>query len=783
MRKYNLHINLVVSLLLICFAAEGQVQPVASGQLRKQVDPGEKLFTHFSETAVISGELLWFSIFVTDGQFHRPSVLSKVAYAELLDASNKPLIQDKVLLENGSGFGSFYIPASIPSGVYIFRAYTSWMKNSDPEFYFHKEIRIVNTLRTPDPSVLPATSFAPSVSFFPEGGYLVNRLKSRVGFHVKDPSGHGMDAQGYLMAGKDTVTLLRTGLNGLGDFYFTPKKGTIYSVLLKDQKGRLIPAQLPSINDSGLVITLEEKGEGRLTLGIKSTENLKNDGYRVLLHCRSNLLEEHKLRLSEGAASLTFDKTNLGAGINHITLFDNSGKPVAERLIFKKPDSSGFKVFPGQSVYNVRSRGSISWTGVPDSLTRLSVAVVRADSLDSGSDIISTLYLSSDLHGMVETPEYYFSGAPDSEARADVLMLTHGWRRFDVSSLYSGKPESYRFLPELKSHLVSARIMDASGSPVPGKTAYLSGPGKIIRLYTAMSDSLGRLYFEVKPGLKGSKLIIQPDRSDSLLRVIAEDPFSDGFRLQKASLLKLSLAMASDLTQRSIDMQVQDIFREQETFFSAPPSQQDTIAFYGAPDESYRLDDYVRFPSLEEVMREFVKGVWVRKRAGNFNLTVMNKDVNRMFDKAPVILIDGVPVRNANKLFEADALKISQIDVITRKFFTGPLVTEGLISLRSYAGDMAGLVPDEGSAIIDLSGLEEKRIFHAPSYGSIQSRESRLPDRRRVLYFNHHLTVGPGAGSQEFNTSDVEGSFYIIINGLTPGGIPLMSTSPFRVSR
>ena len=783
MRNFNLHINLFIWLLLVSLTAGGQLRPSVSGQIQQPVDPGEKLFAHFSETSVISGELLWFSIFVTDAQLHRPSALSKVAYAELLDASDKPLIQDKILLENGSGFGSFYIPASIQSGVYVFRAYTSWMKNSDPEFYFHKEIRIVNTLRTPEPSVLPATPSVPSVSFFPEGGYLVNGLKSRVGFHVKDPSGHGTDAQGFVMAGKDTVTLLRTGLNGLGDFYLTPKQGVGYTVILKDHKGKLIPASLPAITDSGLVITIEDSGADRLTLAVNSTENLKNNVYRVLLHCRSNLIEEHNLGLSESTASLTFDKTNLGAGINHITLFDNSGKPVAERLIFKKPEASGFKVLPGQSVYNVRSRAVISWSGVPDSLTRLSVAVVRADSLDSGSDIVSGLYLSSDLHGMVETPEYYFSDAPDSEARADVLMLTHGWRRFDLSSLYSGKLKSYRFLPELKSHLVSARILDASGTPVPGKTAYLSGPGKIIRLYTAMSDSAGRLYFEVKPGMKGSKLIIQPDRSDSLLRVVAEDPFSDVYKMQKPSVLKLTRAMAAELTRRSIDMQVQDIFREQETFFSAPPPQQDTIAFYGAPDESYRLDDYVRFPSLEEVMREFVKGVWVRKRAGNFNLTVLNKDVNRMFDKAPVILIDGVPVRNANKLFEADALKISQIDVMTRKIFTGPLITEGLISLRSYAGDMAELIPEEGSAIIDLSGLEEKRIFHAPSYVSIQSRESRLPDRRRILFFNHHISSAAGAGNQEFYTSDVEGTFYVTVNGLTPGGTPITATSAFRVSR
>ncbi|MFZ9982121.1 MAG: hypothetical protein ACO3FI_08830 [Cyclobacteriaceae bacterium] len=783
MRNFNLHIKQIFWLLLISFSATGQVRPSASVKLLQPDDPGEKVFVHFSQTAIISGELLWFSLFVTDAQSHRPSVLSKIAYAELLDGSNTPLIRDKILLGNGSGFGSFYIPASIPSGVYVFRAYTSWMKNSEPEFYFHKEIRIVNTLRTPETFLLPATSSTPSVSFFPEGGHLVNGLKSRVGFHVKDQSGYGIDAKGFLISGKDTVASLQTGLNGLGDFHFTPKKDASFSVVLKDQKGIIIPAQLPDITDFGLVISLEDRGEGNFTLRMQASEPLKGNVYRLLLHCRSSLIEDHSVRLSEGYATHTFTKKSLGPGINHLTILNEEGQPVAERLIFKKPDPSAFKVFSGQQVYNVRSRAQVSWSGVPDSLTRLSVAVVRTDSLDSGIDIVSGLYLSSDLHGLVETPEYYFSDNHDAEPMADILMLTHGWRRFDVSNLHSGKARSYRFLPELKAHLISARILDASEKPVPGKTAYLAEPGKIIRLYTAMSDSAGRLFFEVKPGMRGSRLIIQPDRSDSLLHVIAESPFSDKYRKLRPSILKLSPLVADGLTQRSIDMQVQDIFREQETFFTTPPPAQDTIPFYGTPDESYRLDDYVRFPSIEEVLREFVKGVWVRKKEGNFSLTILDKDVNRMFDKAPVLLVDGVPVRNANRLFEADALKIRQIDVVTRKFFTGPLVTEGLISLHSYNGDMAGLNPDRGSAIADLSGLEEKRIFHAPSYGTIQSRESRLPDRRRVLSFNHHLSAGPGLGIHEFYTSDVEGNYFIIVNGLTPAGLPFTGTAEFRVSR
>ncbi len=35
---------------------------------------------------------------------------------------------------------------------------------------------------------------------------------------------------------------------------------------------------------------------------------------------------------------------------------------------------------------------------------------------------------------------------------------------------------------------------------------------------------------------------------------------------------------------------------------------------YGKADEHFNLDDYTRFPVMEEVMREYVPGVLVRKK-------------------------------------------------------------------------------------------------------------------------------------------------------------------------
>jgi hypothetical protein len=65
----------------------------------------------------------------------------------LLNKDHKRVFQTKVALNRANGNGSFRLPASLGSGNYIFLAYTSWMKNFSPDFYYQQSLQIVNTLK------------------------------------------------------------------------------------------------------------------------------------------------------------------------------------------------------------------------------------------------------------------------------------------------------------------------------------------------------------------------------------------------------------------------------------------------------------------------------------------------------------------------------------------------------------------------------------------------------------------------------------------------------------
>src|SRR5688572_5792325 len=78
----------------------------------------EKIYTHLDRNFYLTGETMWFKIYTVDGTLHRPIDVSKVAYVEILDKANLPVLQTKIALHNGGGNGSLFLPASLNSGHY-----------------------------------------------------------------------------------------------------------------------------------------------------------------------------------------------------------------------------------------------------------------------------------------------------------------------------------------------------------------------------------------------------------------------------------------------------------------------------------------------------------------------------------------------------------------------------------------------------------------------------------------------------------------------------------------
>lgn len=754
----------------------------------------EKLFLHTDKEFYVAGEIAWFRIFYVDGSTHKPFYLSKLAYVEILNDKNEPVQQAKISLANDESRGSFYLPVSLSTGYYTIRAYTNWMKNFDQDYFFEKKIAIVNTLRAPKPGTVIKDPNDASAQFFPEGGNLVNGIRSRIGFIIKNKNGGVDHVQGFVVdKNNDTITSFSPLKFGIGSFYFTPQTGNTYKSVIVLPGGLSFSQPLPVAFDDGYAMKLEENS-GQLMMKIwKKNANGQNRPEQMIVaaHTRQVLKIASAVFLNNNdSTSFAIDKKRLGEGISHITLFNANGKPVCERLFFSKPEKKiSLTVKSDRQVYEKRQLINLSIGGAVPVNPRftLSAAVFGSDTLQAlnGPDIFDYMWLVSDLPGDIESPGYYFSNDPGAGLATDNLMLTYGWRRFKWDDIWKGGETFIKYQPEINGHLVTGILKDTrNGRPVPGENAYLSISGQPYGFYTATSDKNGMLTFEIRRYYGNSQVIAQPGIDvDTFYKVDILKPFAGSPAGENRYLpYPLSETVKDQLLKKSIGMQVQNIYMGDslKTFYDPPI--RDTLPFFGKPEKSYWLDDYKRFTTMEEVLREYVREIGVGVRHEKLVFKIFNPSSHDFYEGNELVLLDGVALTNTSRIFAYDPLKIKKIDVIRDRYVLGHATFNGVASFTTYDAMFDGFDLDPRLVAVDYSGLQLQREFYSPSYDTKEQLEKRLPDFRNTLFWDGNVqTNNDGSGSIRFYSSDLAGKYRVIVQGMDDDGNFVTATTEFEV--
>jgi hypothetical protein len=744
----------------------------------------EKIYAHTDKDLFITSEIVWFKIYTVDAASNKPLALSKIAYAEIIDKDQKPVLQAKIALEQGSGSGSLQLPASLPSGIYQFRVYTNWMKNYGPDYFFEKSLTLINALNKPE--ILPAVNVAAyDIQFFPEGGNMVEGIKSKVAFRATNSSGQGINFEAALVdEDADTVARFRPLKFGIGHFYFTPMLGKTYKALIKIPGEAAIIKQIPQVHKTGYVMALNESPGDKLRLTVQSNETSSaQTPIFLLVHTRHQPKITGKLTLSQGISEFVIDKAKLGEGISHFTIFNASGRPVCERLYFTKPASAlVIKAKPDQQQYAARQKVTLNLE-FKDETGQLSdadasVSVYAASAGSNPADIASYLWLKSDLKGNVEDPGYYLKNTDAQTVEAaDNLMLTHGWRRFVWEDVLSGKPARPQFLPELEGQIMSGRITDLrTNSPAANIIAYLSVPGKKLHLYAATSGPSGDVRFFTKDIAGPVELIAQTNfETDSTYRVDMLSPFFDKYRQSSRPFPGLSQELKNHVLTQSVGVQVQNAYvgNKLNTFYRPAA---DSVSFYSKPDKTYLLDNFVRFNTMEEVLREYVTEVSVTRQRENFLLWVAYRAHQDEFIRnvKPLLVLDGVPIFDTGtRMIKYDPKKIRSIEVVNRKYIHGPLKLPAIVHFKSYKSSLPDFPLDTRTTIMDYEGTQLKREFYSPVYETRDQASDRLPDFRNLLYWSPDIGVDKtGNKTISFYTSDQRSAYTVVVEGITSSGKP-----------
>lgn len=439
-------------LLLTLLIASFSLQPLFSQTLLTTLNryneqyEHEKMHVQFDKPAYSAGETVWFKAYLVSKLM--PTTVSTNFHAELVDAAGQVIEKKVYPIYEASAAGSFDLPKGSKGEGVLFRAYTTWMLNFDTAFLYTKVLSASKATSTPS----AATNKVTTLRFFPEGGDWVATLSSVVAFKATDEAGRPRRVSGVIKDSKGAViTNFSTVHDGMGKVSLVPEAGTTYVAEWKDENGQTGTNPLPEAKADGL--SLEVKNIGN-TLNYIISRREEADARFKRVHIVANM---HQYTVYRATANLTKSSIisggipldSLVSGLLTLTLFDEGWKPLAERVAFVDRGDYRFPATVSWTTKNLGKRGkNVLEVEVPDSLrANLSIAITDAQvSEGSQEEIVSRLQLTSDLRGYVHNPAYYFSSPADSvKEHLDLVLLTHGWRRYNWEALAAGVLPKLRF--------------------------------------------------------------------------------------------------------------------------------------------------------------------------------------------------------------------------------------------------------------------------------------------------------------------------------------------------
>ena len=505
--KNKLFILILIVCNLLTAYVSGEVPPakVVFQQYMNQAQtfannfPREKAYLHFDNTSYYVGDTIWFKAYVTLAEQQTFSQISRPLYVELVDQTGHIADKQIIKLTQGEGNGQFILPPSMLSGYYEVRAYTRWMLAFNEPQYFSRTFPIYQ-LTNSDKLERSITTYELSssmenrpseteeklnVRFFPEGGQLVEGVTSQVAFKAESKNEGNIELSGtiYTKEGAE-ITSFETLHDGMGRFEYTPSAQP--AIAKVDFQGKKYEFTLPQALPNGYVLSTVNNA-GALLVKVSCNAATPQDTLAVfishqgrpyvhqLISCRADAPQEFILPTRK-----------LPAGVLQVSLINRAGNTLCERFVFSNPraplqlSAEGLKEVytpyaPIRCELQVKNAKGEPISG------DVSVSIrdaVRSDYLEYDNNIFTDLLLTSDLKGYIHQPGYYFaSPSPRKQTELDILLMVHGWRKYDMSQAISTTPFTPLQLPEaqlvlngqVKSTILKNKLKDIALSVIVKK--------------------------------------------------------------------------------------------------------------------------------------------------------------------------------------------------------------------------------------------------------------------------------------------------------------------------
>ena len=856
-----------------------------------QSHPIEKVYLHTDKPYYTIGDTIWFKAYVTS-DIHQPSIISKVVYVDVVSSKDSIVQSMKVQVGTGSvGFGNIALTEKqYKQDNYHLRAYTNWMRNDDPAYFFNKTIAVgalnkqmISTIAfsgtateksakvtakiafknpagvpyankkvswqvgnfdetlaknkgttnangvldisftTNKPEELASTTLTaeiavadnktftanfptnhaisqPDVQFFPEGGLLLNGVRSRVAVKAVRPNGLSVDVKGTIVDNTGaTVAEFTSQHLGMGVFPIQPEAGKTYKANITFPDGAQASYPLPKAQDDGMTVAVYNTDPANLTVKISATPSFIQKNQKKLFYMVGTAGEyicyALKVPVGETSYSQTVAKTKFPSGIVKFTLFDDHGNPISERISFVlRDDMMNLTVKSNKTTYTQHEKVTMNIGAVAASKPSeadLSVTVVDDAKVpydeNSETTILTSLLLTSDLKGYVEKPNYYFNHPNEKTAAdLDILMLTQGYRRFSYKDIIAGKYPTSTFMPE-QGITISGTIRNNTGLPISrGNVSMIVNDRRTVN---TVADVNGEFKFTNLNFPDSTKLVINGKNNPNSLFLL--------IMLNNSTFQKPTINTDEGSSIANIDSALMPLLQNSQKIAEGSRVLKEVIIKDTHAPQLPSHNDYPALTGLSMVADHTIDGAFFQCAylADCLRGTIAGAtyDQDKMYltreyntnssSKRPMaIYYNGIMV-DLNYLQDIKSEDVASIEVFSNDGVSGINRLDGTLGVLVINGKPAPkhpkmtaeqikdlLIPEGSRAKIIFKGYTQPRLFYVPKYNPADLVITGR-DLRSTVYWNPKVTTDKaGNASVEFPTSDGKGSFRAIVEGIDING-------------
>lgn len=614
------------------------------------------------------------------------------------------------------------------------------------------------------------------LQFFPEGGAFLDNELQTIAFKAIGKDGLSVEVTGRVYTNKNEETTTFESFNlGMGKFVLQTQPGDSYYAIVKSASGVEKRVELPKSVAEGIAIRLGAN-RGKVIYEVMNQTKIAEKSLLLVVHSRGNLIVAQPLISTLGQIS----EKLLPNGIVTFSIVDSMGNVLSERLHFANAQPHPtLQLNSDKPVYGKRELVNMSFhvnsTLNPSVLGSYSISVTdgKTVKIDSLSDhILSNLLLTSDIKGYIEKPgSYFIKNDAQNREKIDLLMMTQGWRRFDLSQVMKGKMLPSNYYLEAGQAL-SGKVLNIFNKPARFNDIIVISQHKSL-IQTTKTDSLGRYLISGVDFPDSTSFVLKAKKRKSIAdvelipdadifpqfssyipipRVENKAPMDDYFQMSKEKYYTEGGMRMVNLDEIVVKGKKADDSSNRN--------------FYdGMADVEIKSDRLEKSPGMSVLsMLSTIAGVQV---IGTDQIKIRGANGN------PMIMIDGIETESIEEISYLTANDLESIAVFkgTDAAIFGVRGGNGVIALSLKKGVNLQRSVSPSLVVIKPLGYQKPAQFYVPKYEVDSIRNHPLPDLRSTIYWCPSLKADTsGVIKVSFYTADKPNNYSVILEGITNSG-------------